>query len=295
MKIRIGVGTGAGQSLGGYDRFGLVVDLIESLGFDSLWVSDRVVGESLDPTVSLAIAAGRTSRIKLGANVFVLPGRDPFLMAKQLASIDQLSNGRMLPAFGLGSPHPSDRAPFGVPRGTRVASFESNLDLIRRLWAGESIPHPDGARPFRLKPTPTEPLDIWFGARNNAALERTGRLADGWIGSFQSPTAAANAKRVIDDAAAAAGRVVDPEHFGMTLLYGRTERTEIGEFIVSALADGDYDRDTMYPCGADQLVAVLQAHIDAGISKFVLSPADVPDDWEAELRWLREVTGPLET
>ncbi|HPB45033.1 MAG: LLM class flavin-dependent oxidoreductase [Microthrixaceae bacterium] len=305
MKIRIGVGTGVGQTLEQPSQFGEVVDLVESLGFDSLWVSDRVVGESLDPTVSLAIAAGRTSRIKLGANVWVLPGRDPYLMAKQLASLSLLSDGRLLPAFGLGSPHPADREPFGVAKGRRVAMFEEGLSVVRALWAGESIPHPHGGSALRLKPRPAEPLDIWFGARSEAALARTGRLADGWIGSFQTPRRARHCREVVLRGAEDAGRTFDLEHFGMTIMYARHQRTELGRFILSVLGGDDRSDSTdgggdgyeaaCYPCGADELVAVLNQHIDAGISKFVLSPADAPEDWGDELRWLREVTGPLET
>lgn len=271
------------------------MDFVEDLGFNSLWVSDRVVSESLDPTVSLAIAAGRTSRIKLGANVWVLPGRDPYLMAKQLASLSVLIGGRLLPAFGLGSPHPADREPFGVPRGRRVPMFEDDLSIIRTLWAGGSVPHPGEGKALRLKPTPSEPHSIWLGARSEGALQRTGRLADGWIGSFQTPAQASDCRDVILRSAEDAGRPFDIEHFGMTIMYARERRTEVGTFVVSVLSGGAYDEALCYPCGADQLLAVLRQHIDAGISKFVLSPADVPDDWDGELRWLRELTAPLET
>ncbi|NLA34423.1 MAG: LLM class flavin-dependent oxidoreductase [Actinobacteria bacterium] len=302
MKVRIGLGIGSGQALGDSGRFGEVVDLVEALGFDSLWVSDRVVGESLDPVVALAVAAGRTARIKLGANVFVLPGRDPFLVAKQLASLDRLSGGRLLPAFGLGAPSRADRSPFGVGRGQRVAAFVESLDIIQTLWAGREVPHPDGGKPFALSPGPTRPLDIWFGARNDAALRRTGRRADGWIGSFQTPRQAAAARATIDGAADAAGRTVDPEHFGMTIVYARNTRTERGRLIVGSAvgSDGDLaghapaEETEVYPCGAKELVAVIEAHVAVGVSKFVVTPLEVDGTWQDELRWLREVTGPLE-
>src|SRR3546814_4960134 len=79
-----------------------MVDALEDLRFDSLWLSERVTGDSPDPVVALAVAAGRTQRLKLGFSVLVLPGRNPMLLAKELATLDRLSAGRLLPAFGLG-------------------------------------------------------------------------------------------------------------------------------------------------------------------------------------------------
>ena len=141
MKIRFGVGLGVGQSLDTPAQLGDVVDLLEALGFDSLWMSDRVTGGALDPIAALAFAAGRTTKLKLGTNVLVLPGRDPFLMARQLAAVDQLSGGRLLPAVGLGSPSKADRPPFGVPKGTRAQRFE---DGRRSLYGREGLKDPFG-------------------------------------------------------------------------------------------------------------------------------------------------------
>lgn len=294
-KVRIGVGLGVGNTLRGPEQFAEVVDELERLGFDSLWMSDRTTGAALDTFSALAFAAGRTTRLKLGTNVVVLPGRDPFAIARQVAAIDRLSNGRMLPAFGLGSPSRADRPPFQVPRGTRAARFEESLAVLRALWTdGEAAhPEPDG-KPFRLDPRPTRPPEVWFGGRSPAALERTGRLADGWLGSFQTPTETAAARRTIEAAADRAGRRIDDDHFGTTIFYARERRTELGELVVQALSE-TYVPEQSLPCGADEIDATVRAHLDGGISKFVMVPADVPDDWTAELAWLRSVTAPLET
>ena len=304
MKIRFGVGLGVGNVLDGPAQLGAVVDRLEALGFDSLWMSDRVTGAALDPIAALAFAAGRTERLKLGTNVLVLPGRDPFLMARQLAAIDQLSGGRLLPAVGLGSPSSADRPPFGVPKGRRAALFEEGLAVIRELWRdGGSVPHPDGGRPMTIDPKPTKPLEIWFGGRSEPALRRAGRLSDGWIGSFQSPADCGAARRTIVDAARAAGRTIDDDHFGTAIFYARDRRTELGELIVKTLSEsapgqsgrgGVYVPEVLLPLGADQLTAVVEEYVAQGISKFVLVP-DQPEDWDAELDWLRSVTGPLET
>lgn len=294
-KVRIGVGLGVGNTLRGPEQFAEVVDDLERLGFDSLWMSDRTTGAALDPLAALAFAAGRTSRLKLGTNVVVLPGRDPFSIARQVAAIDRLSGGRMLPAFGLGSPSRADRPPFAVERGTRAARFEERLAVLRELWTDGEAPHPEpGGTPYRLDPRPTRPPEIWFGGRSPAALERTGRLADGWLGSFQVPEETAAARRAVEAAAARAGRTIDDDHFGTTIFYARERRTELGELVVRALSDS-YVPELSLPCGTDELTAAVRAHVAGGVSKFVVVPSDVPDDWTVELEWLRSVTAPIET
>lgn len=101
MKIRVGFGLGVRTRF--VDRsFPDLVDDLERLRFDSLWLSERVTAECPDPVVALAVAAGRTTRLKLGMSVMVLPGRNPVLVAKELATLDRLSGGRLLPRSASG-------------------------------------------------------------------------------------------------------------------------------------------------------------------------------------------------
>src|SRR5438445_518335 len=93
----------------------------------------------------LATAARRTQKLKLGTSVLVLPGRNPVVLAKELASLDLLSGGRLLPAFGLGIADPGEQQAFGVARGERAAWFDEALPLIRRLWVEDDVDH-DGPR-----------------------------------------------------------------------------------------------------------------------------------------------------
>ena len=102
MKVRIGYGLGTRSLTNDAGRFNAFVDALEGNGFDSLWLSERITGDCPDPLIGLAVAAGRTKKLKLGTSVQVLPGRNPVLLAKQWASLDVLSGGRALPAFGLG-------------------------------------------------------------------------------------------------------------------------------------------------------------------------------------------------
>src|SRR5436305_9060410 len=135
MKIRIGtiLGVDGGTDPG---AFAETVDAMESLGFDSLWLSELTSRPTPDPIVGLSFAAARTTRLKLGTGVLVLPGRNPAVVAKQLASLDRLSGGRLLVAFGLGLPDPSERAAFPIANGSRGQAFDAAFDLVRRYLAG---------------------------------------------------------------------------------------------------------------------------------------------------------------
>src|SRR5437879_83300 len=114
VKIRIGFGLGTQGMKTLEEHFGPFVDALESHGFDSLWLSERVSGDAPDPVVGMAFAAGRTRRLKFGMSVMVLSGRNPALVAKELASLDVLSGGRVLPAFGLGVADPREQSAFQV-------------------------------------------------------------------------------------------------------------------------------------------------------------------------------------
>ena len=124
MKIRIGFGTGARTGVETQDSFRLLVDELERLRFDSLWVSERLAGPGPDPLVAMSMAAARTDRLKFGMSVMVLPGRNPVVTAKELASLDVLSGGRLVPAFGLGAPQLAEHQAFGVRREERARIFD---------------------------------------------------------------------------------------------------------------------------------------------------------------------------
>src|SRR2546430_13515689 len=141
MKIRIGYGLGVQGMRDRESRFGPFVDDIERLRFDSLWLSERVSGFAPDPAIGMAFAAGRTTKLKFGMSVMVLPGRNPVLVAKEMASLDRLSNGRLLPAFGLGVADPHEQQAFGVAREERAPWFDEALPLMRRFWAEDEVDH----------------------------------------------------------------------------------------------------------------------------------------------------------
>lgn len=298
MKIRIGYGLGTGTSAGGGEGFAALVDGLEANGFDSLWLSERVTGGAVDPVIGLAVAAGRTTRLKLGFSVLVLPGRNPVLLAKELASLDVLSGGRLLPAFGLGVVDAGEQSAFGIDRSERAKRFDEALPLLRRLWSEESVDH-EG--PFfsyagmSVRPKPVQaPLEVWLGGRAPTELRRVGRLGDGWLPSFCTPADAAEGRVVVEEAAAVADRALDAEHWGALVIY--TQSSELPDRLVSVLAARrpDVDPADVVPAGLPALRRQLERFIDVGFSKFVLVPAGEPASWDVELAAVAAEVLPLQ-
>lgn len=264
---------------------------LEARGFDSLWLAERVTEPLVDPVVGLAFAAARTTKLKLGPAVLVLPGRPPALVAKQLASLDRLSGGRLLPAFGLGIPDPRERQAFDVPFDERGDWCDEAIPLIRRFWSGEAVTH-DGPRfsyrDLRVSPRPAQEVpDVWLGGRGPRELRRTGRLGDGWLGAFETPESAAAARRLVDESAREAGRFIDPGHFGVIVLYGRSSVPERLRRLLEGRLGAERLAEVV-PIGLAALRERLDALVEAGVSKFVVGPAEAPTSWDDELDGLAE-------
>ena len=177
IKIGFGLGTTAGAGLDA-PRFWEIIDTCESLGWDSIWFSERASGGTFGPIASMAAVAGRTRRLKFGMSVMVLPGRNPVLLAKELATIDVLSNGRLVAAFGLGVEDAREQAVFAVDRAEAAGRTAEAVALIRRLWTEDRVTHEGRyfpVRDLRLQPRPVQKPhpDIWFGGHSRAALRRT--------------------------------------------------------------------------------------------------------------------------
>lgn len=297
MKVRIGFGLGV-AGLRDDQRFGELVDALEGHGFDSLWLSERVAGDAPDPVVGLAFAAGRTQHLKLGTSVQVLPGRNPALLAKEWASLDRLSRGRALPAFGLGNPLAAEHQAFGVAREDRSPIFDEALPLIRRLWAEDDVHH-DGTwfhyDGLTVHPKPTQPaLDVWLGGRAPSELRRCGRLGDGWLASFFTPDDCAAGRPVIEKAAANAGRAVDPEHYGAMVTYTHDEIPDALRVRLAAVRP-ELDPAELVPVGLDALRERLAAYVAVGFSKLVLVPLAEAAGWDTELGGVADAVLDLQT
>ncbi|MFM7060437.1 MAG: TIGR03854 family LLM class F420-dependent oxidoreductase [Actinomycetota bacterium] len=284
MKVRVGFGLGNLRPADG-ETLGTIAEALERLGYDSLWCSERIGGPAPDPVLALTFAAARTSRIKLGTSVSVLPGRPPAVVAKEWASLDALSGGRALPAFGLGVAAPAEQQAFGVTRADRASIFDEALPLLRRLWSEDEVVHHgrwftyDGVT---VRPRPERPLDVWLGGRAPVELRRTGRLGDGWLASFTTPAECAAGRLVVDEAAAEAGREIDPEHFGAMVLYGPGPVPDSLAAAIRTRNPGT-DPSELVSAGWSAVRERCEAYVAVGFSKLVLVPVHEPADWDAEL------------
>jgi probable F420-dependent oxidoreductase len=278
------------------DRIGFAAAL-EHAGFDGIWLSDLPVASVLDPLLALALLAGRTSSLRLGANVVPF-GRTPYVLAKALAQLDQLSGGRLLLSFVAGLGQPGERGALGLDGANRGAVLEQVLASARSYWAGE-IPDRDGpseiptsaldaARPRQ------DPLEVWLGGRGPRALDRVGRVADGWLGALVTPHEAIAARDRIQSSAVNAGREVDPEHFGMSIAYARTD-PQPSQLAALTARRPDADPRELIPVGRDGLRALVRGYLDAGLSKFVVRPVRRTGSWESEAQWLAEALLDLQT
>ncbi|WP_028925219.1 TIGR03854 family LLM class F420-dependent oxidoreductase [Pseudonocardia acaciae] len=282
MKVRIGVGSvpvgvqgpGVGPDLAD------LVDELEAHRIDSVWLSDLVSARhTTDPLIGLAYAAGRTERLKLGTGVLVLPGRNPALVAAQLAGLAALAPGRVLPAFGVRPALAPDRTMFPVPDGRRAEAFEEALVVVRALLTRPSVTHHGEFFQFdeaSVAPLPAKPLDLWLGGRLPVGMRRIGRLADGWLGSFVTPEEAAVCRSQIEAAAAEAGREVEEDHYGTNVLVAPDgyQESDLDAALATALRRRkDVDPDRLICRGWAAARDELRRFVDAGLTKFVVRPA----------------------
>lgn len=297
MKIRFAVAPAPRDTDPAH--FTAFVDGLEHLGFDTMWLSDIPVGSTFDPFVALGVAAGRTERLKLGANVVPF-GHNPVVLAKALAQLDGVSGGRLLLAFVPGLGQPMERAALGLDGVDRGDRMDSVIDLVRALWTGEpvtAVGHGYRLDGYQLPVRPVQdPLEIWLGGQGPRALERAGRLSDGWLGASMTAAEAATAVDTIRRAADAAGRAIDPEHFGLSLAYAR-EQPDAAVLAALRARRPDLDPDVLLPVGADGLRRLIDGLVDVGLSKFVLRPSAARDGAtiDDELAWLADVVVPMQT
>jgi probable F420-dependent oxidoreductase len=302
MNIRIGIGFNSPDiTTEALSQLPAVAATVGDLGFDSLWTTERVSGPGIDPVVALAVIAAGTRSLRLGPSVLTLPGRQPALVAKQIASIDALAPGRVIAAFGLGQRHPLEQQAFGVARDERADMFEEALPLVRRFWTGEAVRH-DGRfyryNELRIRPVPTKrALDVWMGGASAREYDRIARLADGWLASYMTPTEAGAVRHRILNTALNAGRQFPDDHFGTVLSYAHGQPTSRE---VTFLANRRVNQQhvairEVIPVGIAELRRCIEAYVENGVTKFVLLPLRNPRDWTDELNLLKDGVLDLQT
>ena len=192
------------------DELAELVGLVDRCGYDSLWVGDHLAFPMsiLDPLLQLAQAAVVSRRLLLGTNVYLVPLRQPGAIAKQVASLDHLTEGRLIFGVGVGGEFPTEFALAGVPIAERGGRLSAAIPLLRTLWSGEAAGY-SGKYFGEFSEVAMQPParqaggpPVWCGGRADAALARTGRLADGYISYVVTPDQYRAALAKIAEAAA---------------------------------------------------------------------------------------------
>ena len=170
------------------------VEIAERFGFASLGLGDHLAFAVpiLDPLVQLAAATTLARTVKLMTCVYLLPLRHPAAVAKQVATLDRLAEGRLIFGVGVGGEFPGEFQLVGVPVEERGPRLSEGIEVLRKLWSGAKVSHDGRFYPFaevQQLPTPAQPggPPIWCGGRSAAALARAGRLADGYISYVVTP------------------------------------------------------------------------------------------------------------
>jgi probable F420-dependent oxidoreductase len=300
IKYRVGIMPGPwppGRS--GAAFLWTLCDTLERSDVDSIWLSDRLSSPAPVPEVmtTLAAIAARTTRLKFGPSVVVLPYRTPVVAAKEMATVDWLSQGRLFPAVGVGVELPREFEASGVAFAERGRRTDEAIRVMRLLWTQDEVTFQgDFYKLDRIsifpKPWQTPP-PIWIGGKSEAAMRRTARLGDGWIPSFITPDEMRAGVQKVHDLAAAAGRQVPEDHFGTLINYAIAD----SEATAMALAQpyvprGRVDEATMRQCTAfgpaERLIERVEEYVKAGASKFILRPLCPPDRMLEQLALVAE-------
>jgi probable F420-dependent oxidoreductase len=286
------------------DGFWRWVDLCEQGGLDSIWQTDRIVSRTpiLECMTTLAAIAGRTRRIKFGVNVVSVALREPVLLAKQCATIDVLSGGRLLPGFGIGSPRGAEWEAMHIDTTTRGRKTDEALEIISRLWAGEALDFE--GRHFRLTKASIAPLPVqadlpmWIGGSSEAAIKRTARVGTGWQAGPETPEVVGEVIAGIKAGLLETGRTIEEDHYGAAFAFrfGGPDDPGVAKVMEHYRARTGRDPRNMFAMGdAEVILQRLNDYVAAGASKFILRPvADGDADMLAQTRRLvEEVLPPL--
>ena len=274
------------------------VDLCDNGGVDSIWQSDRLIGP--DPNLEcmsvMAALAGATRNLKFGMNVASLGLRDPVLTAKACATIDVLSEGRLLPAFGVGSSRSRDYAATGTPTRGRGKRSEEGLQILSRLWREDSVTLEGEYYQLQdasIAPKPVQqPLPLWVGGSAPQAIERTAKWGTGWQAGIESPTEVKPVITAIKARAAELGRPIDEDHYGagFAFRFGSADERIVAryvEFLTQRL--GKPAEGFLAVGGCEEIMALLQRFRKAGVHKFILRPiAHGTEDLISQTRLLIE-------
>ena len=280
MSVAVGLGL-ADFPFSGGNAFWRWVGVCEASGIDSIWQTDRLVSRQpiLECITTMAALAGATKRLKFGMNVASVGLRDPLLLAKQCATIDVLSDGRILPAFGVGNSRAPEWAATSLNTKGRGKRTNEGLEIISKLWSESSVDF-DGEyyqyRSASIEPKPIQKnMPLWIGGSSDAAIRRTARFGTGWQAAFESPKEIPEILDSIKAALVRENRRIADDHYGAAFAYRFGSRSDPSVARASKFYRERLGRDpiTTFVVGdGSDILARIADYIDAGVSKFILRP-----------------------
>ncbi|MHB8572723.1 MAG: LLM class flavin-dependent oxidoreductase [Candidatus Dormibacteria bacterium] len=265
----------------------------EELGFHSVWTGDHVLWwvPFPDPFQVLAAAAAVTSRVQLGTGVLLAALRAPVLVAKQIASLDWLTDGRVIAGMGIGGENPAEFEAAGVPLSQRSGRLDETIEVCRRLWRGEAVEHHGRYLEVQspaLDLLPSRPPAVWIGGRRELSLRRAALLGDGWLAFVVTPERYGESMASIREQAAAAERDLAGFRRGLLVWTQLDADTARARADLAPLMEAFYqtpfekfERFCVFG-NPEDYAAGLRAYIDAGVRHFNLSFA--AGDREGQLR-----------
>lgn len=265
---------------------------VERLGYDVLGCGEHVsfYGPAANTYISLAVAAGATSTLKLMSSIVLLPLYPAALAAKMGAALDVASNGRYLFGVGVGGENPKEFAACGVPVTERGARTNEALEVIRKLWTEKDVSFSGRFTEMEgitIQPAPTTNPHppVWVAGRKDAAMRRTGRYGDGWLPYMYTPEQLAASMAKVREAAVDAGRDPSAIRCGVFCFSCVHEDGETGTRFASEGMGRTYQQDFTKLVGKyavsgtpDQCKSRIQEYIDAG-AEFVVLPPACPDEY----------------
>ena len=280
----MGIGAGIGIANFSFDDargFWRWVDLCDNGGVDSIWQSDRIIDAvpNLEAMSVMAALAGGSKKLKFGMNVASLGLRNPVLTAKQCATVDVLSEGRLLPAFGVGSALSKDFVATGTPTKARGKRTDEGLEIMARLWREDKVTFAGDHYQLdeaTIAPKPIQdPLPLWVGGSAKQAIERTATWGTGWQAGIENAADVAPVISAIKERAQELGRPIDDDHFGagFAFRFGSEDEPIVAKYQQGIRKRLGKDPDGFSAIGgvAEMMQRVHEFHA-AGVHKFILRP-----------------------
>lgn len=292
-------------SMDSLDAVRQTTKLADEIGMDSLWVGDHIAFAVpiMDPLLQLAQAAVLSDRLTLGTSVFLLPLRHPVTVAKQVSTLDRLTEGRLIFGVGIGGEFPNEFAACGVPVKERGARLSEGMDVLRKLWSGDKVSHDGKFFPFndvqmRPKPIQVGGPPVWCGGRSEPALKRAGQKADGYISYVVTPDMYKSALDTMSAAADKANRKVDSfatAHLLFFRIDASFERSwDVATEHLSERYASDFRNPAKRYCALgkpEDVAATINQFREAGVRHIIIdSVSPLNERHEQVERFAREVT-----